>query len=606
MDNDIFEMDLDEDDLVQLSFLRDEETDALIAAGLLSRDLSLESPLDSPVAFPHPELVLHVTPSSKYPIEPVVFYVNNISLPREAVDELRRKLRDIISAADATNNISQWQKREETEHGIFEPIQVILQMARATLDYLHGYHQKCLESKMNLLTVPGATIDKSLFFIPENDQKHAVQPSSYSHTTASVNELAYQILPFSRQQLLDQVPPPWRVLHVEQVLRQDQANNLLAFQASLRKKLARVGPGTLRKCIPWDGPRNRMEDMIDYLVTPKLTFHGTEARHVPSIIRHGFVLPDKFNPSSGEDLDVRCGSTFGRGIYSSPSASYALSYSQGLNAQVNEAKRFFGCKLFICATIMGRAKYVITDERLRLREQGEVDENADSHVAMDGNEYVVFSSEQIVPVYVFHIDMPDFNQDIYQAFKDEADDQKFWKRMRKEMRHRDTDEGGYAGDLQRHKKELLSRAAKHFPYGYGPATGGKFVIEAVADVSDNEEEYGEYQFLRAEDDEERRKGEDLDRNVWTWVKRDQEERADEFRLAEGGHYADEYGYHRDAQRVPIGFTKGADGWDALGEGGENTASDAVAEWMHDDEGDFGFAAMYMEDENDIGEQSKVS
>jgi hypothetical protein len=34
---------------------------------------------------------------------------------------------------------------------------------------------------------------------------------------------------------------------------------------------------------------------------------------------------------------------------------------------------------------------------------------------------------------------------------------------------------------------------KWFPYGFGPATGTRFVIEEVGDISDDEEEYGEWQ-----------------------------------------------------------------------------------------------------------------
>ena len=34
---------------------------------------------------------------------------------------------------------------------------------------------------------------------------------------------------------------------------------------------------------------------------------------------------------------------------------------------------------------------------------------------------------------------------------------------------------------------------KHFPFGFGPATGTQFVIEEIGEASDDEEEYGEWQ-----------------------------------------------------------------------------------------------------------------
>jgi hypothetical protein len=46
------------------------------------------------------------------------------------------------------------------------------------------------------------------------------------------------------------------------------------------------------------------------------------------------------------------------------------------------------------------------------------------------------------------------------------------------------------------KEALKAAASKWFPYGYGPATETNFVIEEIGDVSDDEEEYGEYQNLR--------------------------------------------------------------------------------------------------------------
>ena len=42
----------------------------------------------------------------------------------------------------------------------------------------------------------------------------------------------------------------------------------------------------------------------------------------------------------------------------------------------------------------------------------------------------------------------------------------------------------------------MARASKWFPYGFGPNTKGNFVVEDVAEVSEDEEEYGDLQTFR--------------------------------------------------------------------------------------------------------------
>lgn len=48
-------------------------------------------------------------------------------------------------------------------------------------------------------------------------------------------------------------------------------------------------------------------------------------------------------------------------------------------------------------------------------------------------------------------------------------------------------------ESQRARQALQSRAEKWFPYGYGPATGTSFVIEAVGEVNEDDGDYGTYQ-----------------------------------------------------------------------------------------------------------------
>ena len=77
------------------------------------------------------------------------------------------------------------------------------------------------------------------------------------------------------------------------------------------------------------------------------------------------------------------------------------------------------------------------------------------------------------------------------------------------------------GDVQRKKQALKAAATKWFPYGYGSSAGTSFVIEDMADNSDDEEEFGDFQYQRIVQDNEMR-----------------QER--EARLANGGSWFDEY------------------------------------------------------------------
>ena len=45
---------------------------------------------------------------------------------------------------------------------------------------------------------------------------------------------------------------------------------------------------------------------------------------------------------------------------------------------------------------------------------------------------------------------------------------------------------------------MTKLAKKHFPFGFGPAQGDKFVVEEIGEVDEDEEEWGEYQADRHE------------------------------------------------------------------------------------------------------------
>ncbi|CAJ2505117.1 Uu.00g125110.m01.CDS01 [Anthostomella pinea] len=328
---------LSEDDLIQLSFLRDVETDALIEAGFLGKDEAQSQSLNQEFNLSYEELDLRITKGLSYPVTSITWSVDNHALSRIFIIELRAQLRQIAEDSDATNNISRWQNREdECDFGIFEPTMVVPELARETAKYVEAWRQK--QALFNpAATAATAATEPVLPF--EMKQPMA----NLAMTTGGI---AYQFLQKTPQEITTKIPSSYRILHVEEV-----------------------------------------EDLVDYLVKPKITFHGTQRQYVPSIVQHDFLKPGHKDPSTGADHAVRCGSTYGRGIYSSPSADFSLSYTDS-NCRATKPNEFFGVKLIVCATLMGRAAQIFRDDDWRT--QSEPYEDADSHVDNGGREYIVF------------------------------------------------------------------------------------------------------------------------------------------------------------------------------------------------------------------------
>lgn len=171
-----------------------------------------------------------------------------------------------------------------------------------------------------------------------------------------------------------------------------------------------------------------------------------------------------------------------------------------------------GYKLIVCATIMGRAMRVSRKEAWRKSEI--LSNEAHSHISPDQMEYIVFQSAQIIPCYVVHIDYGAVaaRKEFERIARNPVD---YFQRQNKQRTvNKWVDNAPLCpGDQQRKSAALKAAATKWFPYGYGAAEGTSFVIEDMAEVSDDEETYGQFQLQRIEKDTEIREREERHMNV---------------------------------------------------------------------------------------------
>ncbi|KAI0438878.1 hypothetical protein F4803DRAFT_74080 [Xylaria telfairii] len=333
---------LSEDDLIELSLLRDFETDALIAAELLNADEQLSHPLDEELVIKFGEVDLNVTAGALYPACSVIWHVENHSLSRTSVDSLRGTLRKTVDAAKTTNNLSRWKEREvECEMGIFDHVQVVLHLAQTIRSHV-GHPPLSTSTEA---TEPGK---------PERDNylpftTRPSEPLDMSTALEQKTTTVFRLLKKTPREICASIPSYYRVLHIEPVLRGNLVTQFDKQRIELGEALSKLPSHQLRPSVPSPHKRGNKKDLIEYLLRPRLTFHGTQRDNVPSIIRYGFLCPGTTNPKTKEEHMVRCGSTYGRGIYSSPDADFSLQYS-GYYCHRTEPDEFFGIKLFVCAT----------------------------------------------------------------------------------------------------------------------------------------------------------------------------------------------------------------------------------------------------------------
>lgn len=318
------ENDFTEDEIAELSLLRSLEIDELVEAGLIDESCRFDAELLDEILFEQREINLRVTTGLAYPAHQLHVEYENKLLPRLSMDALRIDSRKIISAGEQKNNIESWKAKELDT--VFDYHMTALEVLKAARNFINSYRNTLQKVNENS-TVDGtqssshlahthlwvANQIQGLYLTVRRLKNHSISDRGVDISTLTADATASSVLGRHPEEICALIPSQFRILHVESVLRADLLAKFRIRQSDMTEHLSRLSSTALSKCIPPSNlerhGRNSIDAMVNYLTTPKMTFHGTSNRFVPSIVRHGFLAPGAKHPETHQPLPVRCGST---------------------------------------------------------------------------------------------------------------------------------------------------------------------------------------------------------------------------------------------------------------------------------------------------------
>ncbi|TVY34473.1 hypothetical protein LOCC1_G008206 [Lachnellula occidentalis] len=430
--------------------------------------------------FKFEDLVLIVNSSA---IDPVQVLATTLSMHRVYVDPLRRSLRRIL----------EWPL--DSRYDMIGFAMILLRLTEEVVMYTNDW-----KAKRKLQESVSSHEGKERGWNAKDIRDfNILLENSKGLDLKTVDESGDELLGSSIRKICDEIPEEFRILHVEPVFRKNIVALFRKRQKTMEEELSTLSHHQLRECVDAKvikpgSYQDTRQDLVQELCKPKVSFHGTQRHLVSSIVRHGFIKPG--GKAGDEVVDVRCGASFGVGIYSSPFSEFSLFYanmSEGAQ-QKTRVEDLPGLRLIVCAVLMGRAVRVTREETRRTTDIA--DQTAQSHVSPDGNEYVVFNASQIIPCYVIHLDLG--AEEAKKALLQASNNPNTWKPPKTHARFET--QQLFPGEFEALKQAKKAAASKWFPYGFGPAKGTSFVIEEIGEHSDDEEDYGEYQDQRQEVD----------------------------------------------------------------------------------------------------------
>jgi hypothetical protein len=137
-----------DDELVELSLLRAKEVDELVEHGLLEASRRFDEDVLDILILSYPELTIWLHTGPTYPAEQLQVEIENVSLPRLVVDELRNAAREIVARGSGTNNYEGWSRRSQNDdYGLFEFEMTAFNVARSASEHLQGYRDSIKRSR---------------------------------------------------------------------------------------------------------------------------------------------------------------------------------------------------------------------------------------------------------------------------------------------------------------------------------------------------------------------------------------------------------------------------------------------------------------------------
>lgn len=199
----------------------------------------------------------------------------------------------------------------------------------------------------------------------------------------------------------------WHFLRADSILDKTLESRFFARIKELRSSLNALTLAEIEASVPLASRSKSKAQMIDYLLEPQFTFHGPKAEFINNIAQHGLLAAGDINPSTGERIPGRLGSTYGPGVYVTDEAHLALTYADWNRCSllsINALHRLPGVtrkRMIICAAALGRAALVTPADGFRNKLT--LFEGAHSHVANGGQEFVLPPS-QVLPLYAVDFD----------------------------------------------------------------------------------------------------------------------------------------------------------------------------------------------------------
>ena len=317
------------------------------------------------------------------------------TISRRFLDGMRQELRTII------------QKPQDSEWKSTLFAVTLLQLVEEAVSWQLMW-QRRFDPEVEAGERCGSLLGEALHLQRQGDPS-ACRWESILGTLHAVRNAAHYVLRRSIDEICSGVSADYRILHVEPILRGDLAARFLARKAKIQRDLLLYDKKTLLQCasklkMNHGTLEKTYAGLVQALAQPSLTFHGAPRRFIESVVRHGFVVPGKEIGDTRERLQVRCGSTFGRGIYSSPDPMYASSYMDYVlgDPSLTRPSDVAGMRLVVCATLIGCSLVVSRGSARGV--SGALNPSVHSHISPNGSEYIVFNSAQMVPCYALHLD----------------------------------------------------------------------------------------------------------------------------------------------------------------------------------------------------------